>query len=462
MLLSEYLYLNNELKDNGVFDPVLDSDSHFFINLQRLKQTKVLEFIHSYEKISDYFRTIIKLLDKAASKDKKDTFYKQALKKFSFSEVNGICLGYAKSATGAGFGMILGKEVISTAFDIVKSGVEDPTFFELIPLFQDNIGADRLSDMIATLILDDIKAYTLRINHNLHIDESHYRDIPFNNGFLINPYKHDDLLLVPIDILHKLPVAECWEDIEYVVSENSTIRGEMNAEVARDWKQYAATERKYYLRKNVFEKPEVCTRVLNAYKNEELAAFDPNNDITYLIQTLGKILSGLGYDWEQKVKPNNSYSVSIEILKFFKHWVEYNKGYEVIKGKDTKTREKILQRMIHLAAQSFIKANDLDFSCEPDEGRGPVDFKTSRGQDITVIEVKLSSNQQYLHGYKTQVEEYAKAENTDNMIYVIVDVGNPVRVKKVVEYHDRKADEGCKLPELVMIDATSKVSASKA
>ena len=462
MLLSEYLHLNNELKDSGVFDPVLDSDSHFFINLQRLKQTKVPEFTHYYEKINNYFRVIIKLLDKAVSKDKKDTFYKQALKWFDFSEVNGICLGYAKSAAGAGFGKVLAQDVISIAFDIVKSGVEDPAFFELIPLFQDNVGADRLSDMIATLILDDIKSYTQRVNHNLHIDEDNYNDLQFNTGFLINPYKHDDLLLVPIDILHELPVAECWEDIEYVVSENSAIRGEMNAEVSREWKQYAATERKCYLRKNVFEKPEVCTRVLNAYKREKLTAFDPNSDLTYLIQTLGKVLNGLGYDWKQKDKPNDSYSVSIEILKFFRHWVEYNKGYDVIEGKDSKTREKILQRMIHLAAQSFIKANDLDFSCEPDEGRGPVDFKTSRGQDITVIEVKLSSNQQYLHGYETQVEEYAKAENTEKMIYVLVDVGNPGRVKTITEYHNRKVDERCKVPELVMIDATHKVSASKA
>lgn len=29
-------------------------------------------------------------------------------------------------------------------------------------------------------------------------------------------------------------------------------------------------------------------------------------------------------------------------------------------------------------------------SCEPDEGRGPVDFKISMGQDITIIEVKLT------------------------------------------------------------------------
>lgn len=109
---------------------------------------------------------------------------------------------------------------------------------------------------------------------------------------------------------------------------------------------------------------------------------------------------------------------------------------------------------------AYIQANNLSLSCEADEGRGPVDFKISRGQDITVIEVKLSSNGQYMHGYDTQVEEYAKAEQTDNMVYVLVDVGNPGKVKKVLDRYNRDIDEGKKVPEVIMIDSTSKESAS--
>ena len=101
-------------------------------------------------------------------------------------------------------------------------------------------------------------------------------------------------------------------------------------------------------------------------------------------------------------------------------------------------------------------------SCEPDEGRGPVDFKISLGQDSTIIEVKLTSNNQYLHGYETQIEEYGKAEQTENMIYVLVDLGNPGKVKKVQNLHDRKYDEGLNPPDLIVIDSTEKESASRA
>lgn len=77
-----------------------------------------------------------------------------------------------------------------------------------------------------------------------------------------------------------------------------------------------------------------------------------------------------------------------------------------------------------MGSKNYISANDLDISFEPDAGRGPVDFKVSRGGDKTIVEVKLSTNTQYLHGYEEQVEEYGKAECTDKMIYVFVDLGN--------------------------------------
>ena len=67
---------------------------------------------------------------------------------------------------------------------------------------------------------------------------------------------------------------------------------------------------------------------------------------------------------------------------------------------------------------------------------------------------------QYMHGYEIQVEEYAKAEQTDNIIYVLVDVGNSGRMKKFSDRYNRDIDEGKKVPEAIMIDATSKESAS--
>lgn len=462
MLLSDYLKIGNKLDENGIFDPILDEDSHFFINLQRLKKSHVPEFIGSYEKIHEYFRKIIKLLDKAEKKDNRDIFYKQALKLFDFSEVNGICLGYAKGTIGAGFGAGLGRQVISTAFDIVKAGVMDPEFFELLPLFQENVGADRLSDMIATLVLNDIKEYTKRINQELGIGTERYKDLTFNGEFLVNPYKNEDVLLVPVDILHKLPVAESWEDIDLVVSQNAVLRAEVNAEVAFEWQKYTAVQRKGYLRQAVFKDPDACRRIIEGYRSEELESFEPLDNFQYFLTKLWQRIENLGINWKTEKKAVDTLTASYDIVGLFKQWVEYNKGWEVILDADSRNREKIVQRVIHGQALAYLDANDLDMSCEPDEGRGPLDFKISNGGEKTLIEVKLSSNKQYLHGYKVQIVEYGKAEQTDNLIYVLIDLGHPIRVRSVQDLHDKLYNDGQNPPELIVIDSKAKKSASRA
>lgn len=119
------------------------------------------------------------------------------------------------------------------------------------------------------------------------------------------------------------------------------------------------------------------------------------------------------------------------------------------------------RRLIHLCAPNYIKVNDFDFSCEPNDGPGPVDFKISRGNDKTVIEIKLSSNQDYLNGYQNQVKRYADAENTDNMVYVFIDVGNPGRRRTLEVAHENDLISGNRIPEVVIIDANEQLSASK-
>ena len=99
-------------------------------------------------------------------------------------------------------------------------------------------------------------------------------------------------------------------------------------------------------------------------------------------------------------------------------------------------------------------------SFEANEGPGPVDLKISRGNDKTVIEVKLSSNADYLHGYEEQIERYAQAEETDKRIFVYVQVGNPIRDERIRERHEERINKGENPPLLFMIDSQEQVSAS--
>lgn len=96
----------------------------------------------------------------------------------------------------------------------------------------------------------------------------------------------------------------------------------------------------------------------------------------------------------------------------------------------------------------------------PDAGNGALDIKVSRGSDKTITEIKLSSSEQYLRGYETQIGLYGKAEQTEKMIYVFIDLGNPVRRKNIINRNreDKEKEENC--PRLVVIDARVRSAAS--
>ena len=103
--LSAELELDENIIDNiGAFDPLLDVDSNYFINIKRLNETNVPEFNESYDRINKYFREIGLLL--LASKSNTDKAYKTALKKFYFPEVNGIGLGFSKGNMELALGKI--------------------------------------------------------------------------------------------------------------------------------------------------------------------------------------------------------------------------------------------------------------------------------------------------------------------------------------------------------------------
>ncbi len=65
VFISEFFGLDDAFEQKGVFDSIMNHDSHFFINLLRLKKAKTPEFQGAYGRINDFFDTIMILLDGA-------------------------------------------------------------------------------------------------------------------------------------------------------------------------------------------------------------------------------------------------------------------------------------------------------------------------------------------------------------------------------------------------------------
>ena len=279
----EFQVKKQELKKRGVFDVLLDKDSSFFINLKRLKVTRVPEFVGSYESINKFFSDIGLLLQQSKPGDK---FYNTAFKKFDFPEVNGINLGFAVGKHGAGFGKKLRAQIIKDAYDIIQRGSLQPEIFHLVSLFEDDVGPDRISDMIARLIYDNICNYTKRIYRELGITPKNYPNYVFDDGIVVNPYKSEKLLLLPTDILHKLPIANGWDDIDRVCKENQEFRNQVNELVGDEWEKMAISEKKKCVRDWIFKSPSRLKRVVTEYQSTTVDEYNLLNNLDYLVDCL--------------------------------------------------------------------------------------------------------------------------------------------------------------------------------
>jgi hypothetical protein len=153
---------------------------------------------------------------------------------------------------------------------------------------------------------------------------------------------------------------------------------------------------------------------------------------------------------------SNSYEAAYKRVQFLKAVIEDMDGYRMfyVKGEPIK-RESDLQIMYRLVWY----ASSFDVNREVNNGRGPADFKISKGsRDIALVEFKLASNTKLRNNLSKQVEVYKAANQTDTAIKVILfftddEQAKVNRVLKELGLQDNR--------DIVLIDARNdKVSAS--
>lgn len=152
----------------------------------------------------------------------------------------------------------------------------------------------------------------------------------------------------------------------------------------------------------------------------------------------------------------DTFEESYQRVMYLKQVIENNNGYKIFYIKNAPVqREADLQLMFRLTWFASIS----DVNSEVDNGRGPVDYKVSRGdKDKTLVEFKLASNSKLKQNLAKQVKIYEKANSTKKSIKVILYFTDTELSKITNVFKELKIKEG---KDLVIIDARpNKVSAS--
>ena len=209
-----------------------------------------------------------------------DVAWLGADRRFNFREIKETCIGYGGNTIhGNAIGRELRARLLSTAKQIVDLGVEDPQLFALLSLLEEGIGADRISDMTTCAILPAILNFNASNLEELGIHTSNVEVSGTETELPLNPYEAapTGILLLPIDILRDLPIANDWSDIADAARQNQELRDDINAKIGNIW-EIRTRRDKENVRRAVLENKEAFDCLMAAVGLADKAPYVPIED----------------------------------------------------------------------------------------------------------------------------------------------------------------------------------------
>jgi hypothetical protein len=470
ILLSEHLNVSAEaLNKQGVFDMVIGIDTKLFVDPLSLKNCSIVEFKNSRKKIVSYFEKIITLIMHFPN----PRAFNLAVKMLTFPEPKGVSIGYGSDNDhGNAIGPKLARRLAKSGREIYEMGIIDPEIFELLGLFEEDFGGDRLSDMTIDIILFDFFKYTERICKKLSIDCNFEITL---HGVIFNLPKHPDkkeyLIFIPEKFLRKLPVASSWEEVCFVAEHNQELRSRLNKMLAGIFTGNAKKVTKKDIRRLIFSEKVNIDELLSVYKELNPKSYDFLGDFLGHGKWYqnGKSIFEKYKDIEEIKKPENLEELDDfvkSIVGQYKRAIEETGGNKILyafeKGKFHPFREEICQLVFLIVAEQNCKINNVFLSRESNYGHGPVDFSLGVGyKEKIIIEIKKSSNSNIIHGYRAQLADYEKSEHSGKSYYIVLIIGNNnKKIDELISIKKKLDEDGIKAPEIVLIDGRIKPSPS--
>ena len=413
-----------------VLNPVLNVDTKLFIDPVLLESSSTPEVAQgAAPHFRGYFEDVITLL--RATRQRGDVAWREAESRLRFPENAATCLGYgAGSIRGRGFGAQLRGRLIATAKEIVDLGVTDPDLFILLPLLEEGVGPDLISDLTTRVIAPDLARLTHRIATDLHVPTEAFVIEGSEFQLPVNPRqtRRTPVLLVPTDILRSLPLASDWSEVADAAAEIDIIRSRVNKLFGNIWSARARKDKKR-LREAAIASKRAFGALLRLIHEGKITPYNIRSDPEGIL-VWRDVHAAVARDHPFTVPatgppgPSKAIGVVQAIVAQFQRLVERKGLWKVLWHGLRPHKEKVSQMVFFAVADAYCKANNLDVTPEADTATGPIDFKFAASYRTRVlVEVKLSNSQRLLAGYRKQLSTYVAAEEPVSATYLVVDVG---------------------------------------
>ena len=238
--LSEHLNIDKtEFEKLGVFNPIINLDTRLCTQPTLLKTSSNPIIRNSYQTYQKFFALLLFCLKE--SKHINDLLWQGAKNMTKFPEYQFTCIGYSKNSTaGRGTEFLFDNNMLLRAKNIITLAYDNPDIFLILPLIQENIAGDRISDMLQNIIDEDICKYTVDMMSKLNIKGNFIHHTKNDNSYnlLFNPYSKIPIKLIPVDILTNLPIADdVGKFILNKTKKEESLKKIANYNIANIWKQ---------------------------------------------------------------------------------------------------------------------------------------------------------------------------------------------------------------------------------
>jgi hypothetical protein len=428
------------LEKYGAFNISLVADLPLFIDPFLLFNSKKQEYRQLHDQIIEYLKFLRDQSTQSLGSGLIHAWY-------SFPEVRQNWLGFSTSSNrgrglGTDFARALNQNLYSIFHDFGKEKVTKESHLEKLCLIASGVGKDKISDFTTNLIKAYLLDYTqtfaqsnidaalrkkvavskVRFSYQTQTWMSEVYDLPF--------YQASYIILTPKAILtkddtwiNKIDLIANFDDIPPAIP-NEQLRAQINNYFQSLLpKEPTQKDRTEAVTTTIRKFPEIIDYYIR-YKedNEERATSISTEKVeeseAYYAVQFRALIDLLAQQTSFYRVAGITYGEAYERVMFFKDIIENKGGYRIFyfHGDPIEREEDlhVLYRMTWFASAS-------DVTTEANDGRGPVDFKISKGsKDKTLVEFKLAKNSQLKRNLQKQVEIYQKASDANSAIKVIV------------------------------------------
>jgi hypothetical protein len=440
----------DQVDDYGAFNVSIINDLPLFIDPFLLFNSDKLEYRALHDGILKY---IIFLRDAVIDRRVNDDLVKAW---FYFPEVKQNWLGFSLNGNGgtglgADFALALHANLATLFADFGDEQVTESSHLEKVCLVRDGVGRDNVSDFTVNLILDFLCRYTQEFAA-VHIDPSLRKTVwvkkaVFNyeteswerRSYDLPSMDGDFVLLTPKDILTRdenwINRTDMIRDFDRIPAAipDAELRGQVFnyfqsvlsrpvARLGRKERAPSQKDRDAAAARTLMQFPQLMDYYIKIKEETGDDAVDVSAEKVALTkfvfeEQVRDLQQTLAAESAFYSTVGGSYVEAHQRLAYLKDVIENKGGHRLFyhDGKPIQRESdlQILYRFVWFGTPS-------DVGREANDGRGPVDFKISRGRDKTLVEMKLAKNTALERNLQKQLPIYQAASDAKNGIKVIV------------------------------------------